>query len=114
MQKTYASENIDADDPRQINIRSLTQALYEVLEPFSHAQNSADRLQDLHAVIEQGALLGYDLFVQPATWIFEWHVQQEDHKQRVVIFPALVQTTDNEGVLLAEPERHTHMHVVEL
>ena len=97
LQPTYGRDAIPSDDPRQVNIRELVKTLDAVLEPYASSRSSRERAQDLKDLVERGARFGYLLFSQPTGWSFEWKDAWTRTRGEIVVWPALVQTSDEEG-----------------
>ncbi|KAF7196677.1 hypothetical protein HII31_02047 [Pseudocercospora fuligena] len=91
------------EDPRQFNIAQLAKDLDDVLRFFASSDDKG-RVENMTEIIRQGAYVGYVLFVQPTTWSFEW---EEAGHSELVVFPALVQLSDEHGRPRARPLRST-------
>lgn len=47
--------------------------------------------KNLRAIIFAGAELGFTLFSQQSTWVFDWKVQGRPDSREIVVFPALLE-----------------------
>jgi hypothetical protein len=61
-------------------------------------------LRKLTYLICQGAIFGYKVFTQPFEWTFEWSSSRSNQVPELVLFPALLKTTDDHGHFLPVPE----------
>ncbi|KAI4236451.1 MAG: hypothetical protein L6R40_006162 [Gallowayella cf. fulva] len=104
LQDRYGSSTWTASDARTPNISEALQALNAVLRPFADEQrDERDRLQKLEEILKRGARLGFTLFSQPSLWDFDWNTPSGAGRGVVVISPALVQVTDDNGRRLPRP-----------
>lgn len=99
---------MSSEDPRQFNIAQLTKDLDDVLR-FYASSDDKERFANMTEIIKQGAYVGYVLFVQPTAWAFEWGEEASDE---LVVFPALVQHSDEHGRPQARPLRSTNVQRV--
>jgi hypothetical protein len=99
------TSDINENDPRQINMQDLANALHETLYPLRGDDRDEQQLRDLKRVISEGAIFGYTLFTQPSEWAFDW-TRSSTHSQSAdtVVFPALLKTTNELGQILPVPE----------
>jgi hypothetical protein len=99
------TSDINENDPRQINMQDLANALHETLYPLRGDDRDEQQLRDLKRVISEGAIFGYTLFTQPSEWTFDW-TRSSTHSQSAdtVVFPALLKTTNELGQILPVPE----------
>jgi hypothetical protein len=105
MEPTYGRVfDVNENDPRQINIRELANALHETLHPLRSEDRDEQQLRDLKRVISEGAIFGYILWTQSSEWVFDWTRSTHSQPAETVVFPALLKTTDELGRILPVPE----------
>lgn len=116
MSSTCNPDTISPSDPRQHNISDLTIALDTVLAPLASRLQDASRRQDLEALVVRGAHLGWRLFSQPTTWVFDWRHGGGGggEKGGLAVLPAVVQTGDDQGRQRAQAEVFSEAQVVTL
>jgi hypothetical protein len=111
MQRTYGGSTIPPSDARMTNIQELVRRLDAVLV-HSASSTGQDRRSNLEELIKRGARFGYTVFSQPTEWTFDWGGDC-NAKNELVVFPALVQVGDDEGLRLRKPLKFTdHQTVV--
>ncbi|EME78604.1 uncharacterized protein MYCFIDRAFT_212430 [Pseudocercospora fijiensis CIRAD86] len=91
------SKTMSSDDPRQFNISQLARDVNDVLRSFA-SPDDIGRFANMTEILRQGAYVGYVTLVQPTTWAFEWEDEADGrHANELVVFPALVQISDEHG-----------------
>ncbi|KAF2489448.1 hypothetical protein BU16DRAFT_567622 [Lophium mytilinum] len=101
----YSSKTISDSDPRSHSIAATLTAVDGVLRPFVISpQDDAPRLRNLQSVIQRAASFAFLLFSQPSTFVFQWSAQG-----KLVVFPALLQTSDENARLLNPPRVFANM-----
>ncbi|KAL8816328.1 MAG: hypothetical protein Q9223_004642 [Gallowayella weberi] len=104
LQDRYGSTNLTPSDPRNKNLSEALRALDAVLRPFADEQrDDRDRLQKLEEILKRHARLGFSLFSQPSLWDFDWNTPPSAGRGTIVISPALIQVTDDNGRRLPRP-----------
>lgn len=99
MQSNYGGGDISPDDRRQRNIQDLVEALDTVLAPVASKRTNGERRQNLEDLVKKGAHLAYVIFTLPTKWEFDWQHPEGQRKGELVVFPALVQVSDDQGRL---------------
>ena len=72
------------------------------------------RAQNLEELVKRGARFGFMLFSQPTDWTFDWGDSHARQNSNVVVYPALVQTGDDQGRRRVQGERFTEAQTVAL
>lgn len=104
MKASYGHGIVSSDDPRNNNIRSALDALNAVLLPFVDKNVDGDqRLRNLEEIMKRAAGFAFLLFSQPNFWRFEWQDDDGDQPGNLVVFPALLQISDDAGEILSRP-----------
>ena len=111
LQSTY-DNRIEPNDPRQRNIQELVKALNDILEPYASGHSNNERAQNLEELVKRGARFGYMLFSQPTDWTFDWNDPHSRQSGNIVVYPALVQTGDDQGRRRTQGERFTEAQAV--
>ena len=105
MEPTYGRTfDVNENDPRQINIRDLANALHETLHHLLGEDRDEQQLRELKRLISEGAIFGYILFTQPSEWTFDWTRSTHNQSADIVVFPALLKTSDESGRIFPVPE----------
>jgi hypothetical protein len=111
LQRTYGSSSIPPNDARMTNIQELVRRLDAILIRYA-SSTGKDRQSNLEELIKRGARFGYTLFSQPTEWTFDWE-GDGNAKNELVVFPALVQVGDDEGLRLRKQLKFTdHQTIV--
>lgn len=106
MQENYGQAQLFPNDPRQHRANELALAMDNVLRPFASSRfTHEERMDNLRNVIQRAIRYGYTLFSQPTSWDFDWNLGKEDVVDRMVVFPALVQVSDEHGGVFPKPRR---------
>lgn len=87
-----AAENANLEQ----SIRQAIIATDSVVAPFVNAAvdaNSEKRLRNLEGIMRRAAQFAFLLFSQPSSWAFDF----SSHQNRIVVFPGLQQTVNEEG-----------------
>ena len=106
MQDNYGQAQLSRNDPRLQRGSELADAIDNVLRPFaSNRYSHEERIDNLRNVIARAVRYGYILFSQPSSWDFDWNLGKEESGDGMVVFPALVQISDEQGTLFAKPRR---------
>ena len=114
MHETYGANDTCPSDRRRLNIGNLVKHLDLILEKLACDRHDNDRQEELRALVQSGAQLGYDLFKQPTTWILDWSGGGTDLENGLVVFPALLQTADSNGKQFELSVRYTGAKVMEV
>ena len=112
LQPSYGNTSIGPNDPRQRNIQELVRALDSILRPYASVQSSSERPQHLEELVKRGARFGYMLFSQPTDWTFDWNDPHARQSGNIVVYPALVQTGDDQGRRHTQGQRFTEAQTV--
>jgi hypothetical protein len=97
---THGQTSMPESDARITNIRKATALADSVLRPYAKAgEDHQSRLQNLEEIMRRAARFAYVLFAQPSFYTFEWQAMGKG----LVVFPALVQVTDENGTMLRQP-----------
>jgi hypothetical protein len=73
-------------------IETNLKVLNHVLAPFMlNGSKSLEWEKNLRAIIFAGAELGFILFSQQSTWVFDWKQQGRADSREIVVFPALLE-----------------------
>ncbi|KAL8765364.1 MAG: hypothetical protein Q9209_007550 [Squamulea sp. 1 TL-2023] len=105
LQDRYGTSTLTASDPRNQNISEALQALDAVLHPFADEQrDDRERLQKLEEILKRSARFGFILFSQPSVSEFDWNTPPNAGRGTLVISPALMQVTDDNGRRLPRPK----------
>jgi hypothetical protein len=95
---------IGRNDPRQVNIGELVNRLSRSVRSIAAKENDGRDVHELSRLMDEGAMFGYHLFTQPSEWAFDWPLPRPGRTLDLVLFPALVKTTDDQGHILPAPE----------
>ncbi|KAK5165271.1 uncharacterized protein LTR77_009369 [Saxophila tyrrhenica] len=109
--KTSASNAFPLSDPRIHNVEKLASRLDELLAPYASSTDGGQRRQQLEELIKRGARFGWTLFSQPTEWTFDWEAASAG---QTVVYPSLLQTSDDQGHVHREPLRFTDVQTVAL
>ncbi|OCK79536.1 hypothetical protein K432DRAFT_354759 [Lepidopterella palustris CBS 459.81] len=108
----YNRSGFAANDPRKDNIIKAVELLDAILHPYADERiDNNQRRRNLEEILKRAAAFAFILFSQPSTWKFDW---QGDHNVEVgslVIFPALVQLSDETGNVLQPPRAFSEIVV---
>jgi len=105
LQGRYGQPHAIEDPALEHSIRQAVLAADSVLAPFINGSPDADkRLGHLEGIVRRASRLAFLLFSQPSSWAFEWTtgvgMQQSG---QVVIFPGLLETVSDEGLVRRPP-----------
>jgi hypothetical protein len=105
MEPTYGHGfDIDQNDPRQVNICDLVNKFHQIMQSLAGDGVYEQDLRQLTCLICEGAIFGYKVFTQPSEWSFDWSSSRSSQVPELVLFPALLKTTDDHGHFLPVPE----------
>ena len=105
MEPTYGKGTaISRNDPRQINIGELTKKLGQIMHTITGPGEDEQDFHRLARLIGEGAVFGYHLFTQPSEWTFDWSWPRPGRTLDLVLFPALLKVSDDQGHILRAPE----------
>ena len=105
MEPTYGRGTvISRNDPRQVNIGELMKRLGQIVQAITGNSNEERDVYQLAHLIGEGAIFGYHLFTQPSEWTFDWSWPRPGRTLDLVLFPALLKTSDDQGHILSAPE----------
>jgi hypothetical protein len=105
MEPTYGKGNvISRNDPRQVNIGELAKRLGQIVHAITGNGNDERDVHQLTRLIGEGAIFGYHLFIQPSEWTFDWSWPRPGRTLDLVLFPALLKISDDQGHILSAPE----------
>jgi hypothetical protein len=76
-----------------VHIRDAHTALATLLRPLWEKSTSQQASENLKTILDNAAQFGIQLFSQPSTFEFAW----EEESENMVIYPGLVQVTDDNG-----------------
>jgi hypothetical protein len=100
LQSTYGQPTTIESDPRNQSVHKAVQVADVILRPFVDERvDNATRLHNLEEIMRRAMRLAFTLFSHPSSWRFDWQETRED----VVVFPALIQLTNEDGALLKSP-----------
>jgi hypothetical protein len=102
---TYGHIHVTPDDPRLFNIERIANDLDYLLKPLASRKLDDERRRNMVEILKRGANFGYMLLTQATGWEFDWAPGEGDSSTRVVVFPALVQTVDDQGQQRRAPIR---------
>ncbi|OJD33475.1 uncharacterized protein BKCO1_3000068 [Diplodia corticola] len=104
LQQTYGSKVVTESDPRWHNIGRVLDELDSVLVRLrARRDENANRRQNLEEILKRATGFAFLLFSHPSSWEFEWQTGPGHEPGSVVIFPALLQVTDENGEKLGSP-----------
>ncbi|QDS69004.1 hypothetical protein FKW77_009468 [Venturia effusa] len=93
------SQEMSADDPRSANVNNALELADTFLRPCAKDSDHEKRLFNLEEIMKRAARFGFLLFSQPCSFDFEW----TDNGSRLVVFPGLLQVSDEHGRPVAPP-----------
>ncbi|KIW01594.1 uncharacterized protein PV09_07066 [Verruconis gallopava] len=91
-QSLYGRDSITEDDPRITNIQEARARADLFLRPLAATNDHESRLRNLEEIMKRAARLGWLIFSQPSEYAADW-----TDKGRGVVYPALLQLTDENG-----------------
>jgi len=101
---TYVDQAWTQDDDRLRGLEETSRSLDSLLGPLVRADRNRDRQSNLVELIKRAAQFGNTLQAQPSSWAFNWRPSSKDAEAgAVVIFPALMQLTSDDGQPLSRP-----------
>lgn len=105
MEPTYGRGTaISRNDPRQVNIVELENRLSQSVRAIAAKENDERDVHELSRLLGEGAIFGYHLFTQPSEWTFDWPLPRPGRTLDLVLFPALLKISDDQGHILSAPE----------
>jgi len=104
----FTQETMAENDSRIENIRNTVQSADQFLAPYANSADHDARLRNLEEIMKRASRLGFLLFSQPSLFRFDW----SDNGGGLVVFPALLQTSDDNGNMLPAPRRFSEREVV--
>ena len=114
LQQTYGQSGFSDGDPRKRSIQEARVFLDSILRPYVKVSSDNDeRLRKLEDLLKRVARFGYLLFSQPSYWKFDWEDDRNAPTERLVIFPGLLQVTDDDGRPLKKPRSLEEKEVIE-
>lgn len=96
-----------ADDPRLANIGSALNLADSFLRPCAKDAGDDERLVNLAEIMKRAARFGFLLFSQPSSFDFDW-----TDNGGLVVFPGLLQISDDNGKPLVSPRTFSQKEVV--
>lgn len=112
LQPTYGSKTITDADPRAHNIGLALDDLDSVLTRLrARRDENAQRRRNLEEILKRAASFAFILFSHPSFWTFDWQANHTHEPGSVVIFPALLQVTDESGQRHSRPRTFEEMEV---
>jgi hypothetical protein len=98
-------------DPRRAVIAQTLALVEPILRPFVITSRIADgRQRNLEGVMKRAAQFAFLMFSQPGVFGFDFSVTPKS--EAMVIFPAFVQTVNDEAELLSSPRVLTEQELV--
>lgn len=104
---TFTKE-IAADDNRLVNINSALDLADTFLRPCAKGGDDDKRLVNLEEIMKRAARFGFLLFSQPSSFHFDW----TDDGSGLVVFPGLLQVSDDNGRPVASPRKFGSKEVI--
>lgn len=101
-------QEIPADDARLANIKGALALADTFLRPYAKDADHDKRLFNLEEIMKRAARFGFLLFSQPSSFQFDW----ADSGSGLVVFPGLLQASDDNGKPLASPRPFGQKEVV--
>jgi hypothetical protein len=101
-------QEMPVDDPRLTNIRSALELADTFLRPCAKDAEHDKRLLNLEEIMKRAARFGFLLFSQPSSFHFDWI----DSGSGLVVFPGLLQVSDDFGKPVASPRAFGQKEVV--
>jgi hypothetical protein len=99
-QSHYGQESLSANDPRTASIQDALGKVDLFLAPLASPADPEARKRNLEEIFKRSARLGWTLFSQPSEFRTDW---DNEVRQAVVVFPGLLQFTDENGKILRHP-----------
>ena len=100
LQSTYGQPTTIEADPRNQSVRKAVQVADFILRPYvDEKADNAARIRNLEEIMRRAMRFAYMLFSHPSFWRFDW----QEAREEIVIFPALLQLTNEDGALLKSP-----------
>ena len=115
LQQSYGQSGFSQGDPRHRNIQATRIFLDSILRPYIKVSSDNDeRQRKLEDLLKRAARFGYLLFSQPSYWKFDWEDDQNTATERLVVFPGLLQITDDDGKPLKKPRSLEEKEAIEV
>jgi hypothetical protein len=92
----YDLDSLSANDHRLAKIQIALRQADMFLAPLASTADHDTRLRNLEEIMKRAARLGWTLFSQPSEFTADW----TDDGRGVVLFPGLLQVTDENGRVL--------------
>ncbi|TID22976.1 hypothetical protein E6O75_ATG02150 [Venturia nashicola] len=102
------TQDIPGDDARLVNINSALHLADTFLRPCAKDGDDEKRLINLEEIMKRAARFGFLLFSQPSSFHFDW----TDNGSGLVVFPGLLQVTDENGKPVASPRTFGSKEVI--
>lgn len=104
------TEDMPADDLRLVNINNALHLADTFLRPCAKDGDHEKRLANLEAIMKRASRFGFLLFSQPSSFHFDW----SDGGSGLVVFPGLLQVSDDNGKPVASPRVFGKKEVVSI
>ena len=78
--------------------------LSQIVQVITGNRNDERDVREVARLIGEGAILGYHLFAQPSKRTFDWSWPRPGRTLNLVLFPALLKISDDQGHILPAPE----------
>ncbi|KAF1810892.1 hypothetical protein P152DRAFT_420302 [Eremomyces bilateralis CBS 781.70] len=101
-------QNIE-NDPRNASIRKAMDEADLILQLFAANPAEEKRVRNLEEIMRRATRFAFLLFCQPSTWKFQWDRVVPDG---LVVFPDLLQLTNDEAELMLPPRVFCKSEVV--
>lgn len=104
------TQELPKDDSRMANIARALSLADTFLRPCAKDVDHEKRLVNLEAIMKRAARFGFLLFSQPSSFQFDW----TDNDSGLVVFPGLLQVSDENGRPVASPRAFGSKEVIPL
>lgn len=104
----YGTESFSPEDSRLTSIQSALRQADMFLAPLASSADHEARLRNLEEIMKRAARFGWTLFSQPSEYEVDW----TDDGRGVVVFPGLVQVSDENGRRLRQARSFGQKEVV--
>lgn len=78
--------------------------LSQIVQVITGNRNDERDVREVARLIGEGAILGYHQFAQSSKRIFDWSWPRPGRTLNLVLFPALLKISDDQGNILPAPE----------
>lgn len=100
LEPTYGQLTTMEADPRNQSVHKAVQVADIILRQYvDESADNAARLRNLEEIMKRAMRFAYTLFSHPSSWRFDW----QEAGENVVVFPALLQLTNEDGAFLKSP-----------